>query len=85
LQVDPAPGLADQVFQCNSSTSVYILIVLEVLSSRFHSRGTLGASSVLGIIQDNHLTTDQFNTLGSAFYIGAPCLWLHFMLTDKRR
>ncbi|QRW18904.1 major facilitator superfamily transporter [Rhizoctonia solani] len=42
-----------------------------------------GCSSVLGIIQDNHLTTDQFNTLGSAFYIGAPYLWLPFTLTDS--
>lgn len=33
-------------------------------------RNTLGASAILGIITDNHLTTDQFNTLGSAFYIG---------------
>ena len=33
-------------------------------------RGTLGASSVLGIIKDNDLTAQQFNTLGSAFYIG---------------
>ena len=35
-----------------------------------YSRGALGASAVLGIIEDNHLTADQFNTLGSAFYIG---------------
>lgn len=33
-------------------------------------RGSLASSSILGIINDNHLTTDEFNTLSSAFYIG---------------
>ncbi|KAF8609182.1 MFS general substrate transporter [Ceratobasidium sp. AG-I] len=33
-------------------------------------KGTLGASAVLGIITDTKLTANQFNTLGSAFYIG---------------
>ncbi|KAL8650599.1 MAG: hypothetical protein Q9226_005076 [Calogaya cf. arnoldii] len=40
-----------------------------ILADPIVDRGTIGASSVLGIIEDNHLTTDQFNTLGSAFYI----------------
>lgn len=37
-------------------------------------RTTIGASSILGLISDNHLTSDEFNTLGSAFYIG-ELLW----------
>ena len=34
------------------------------------ARNTVGSSAVLGIIEDNHLSADQFNTLGSAFYMG---------------
>lgn len=41
-------------------------------------RTTIGASSILGFISDNHLTADEFNLLGSAFYIGElygdPCI-----------
>ncbi|KZV92689.1 MFS general substrate transporter [Exidia glandulosa HHB12029] len=37
---------------------------------QFIDKSTLGASSILGIIDDNHLSAGQFNTLGSAFYIG---------------
>lgn len=49
-------------------------VVLPLLFSlyilQFVDKGTLGASGVLGIIADNHLSIDQFNTLGSSFYIG---------------
>lgn len=30
----------------------------------------LGNSSILGIIDDAHLTTDQYNWLSSIFYLG---------------
>ncbi|TDL18719.1 MFS general substrate transporter [Rickenella mellea] len=33
-------------------------------------KGALASSSILGILTDAHLTTDDFNTLGSAFSIG---------------
>jgi MFS family permease len=33
-------------------------------------KSTLAISSILGLIQDNHLKGNQFNTLGSAFYLG---------------
>jgi hypothetical protein len=33
-------------------------------------KSTLGASAVLGIRADNNLTQDDFNNLGSAFYVG---------------
>lgn len=33
-------------------------------------RGALGATAILGIIKDTHLTSAEFNNLGSAFYIG---------------
>ncbi|GAB1519362.1 hypothetical protein RhiTH_002428 [Rhizoctonia solani] len=49
---------------------VILPLLFALYTLQFVDKGTLGASSVLGIIQDNHLTTDQFNTLGSAFYIG---------------
>ncbi|QRV76049.1 major facilitator superfamily transporter [Ceratobasidium sp. AG-Ba] len=48
-----------------------LLFALYIL--QFVDKGTLGASGVLGIIADNHLSNDEFNTLGSAFYIGKFC------------
>ncbi|KAI1073953.1 MFS general substrate transporter [Whalleya microplaca] len=49
---------------------VILPLLFSIYTLQFIDKGTLGASSVLGIIQDNHLTTEEFNTLGSAFYIG---------------
>ncbi|CAE7157781.1 unnamed protein product [Rhizoctonia solani] len=49
---------------------VILPLLFSLYTVQFVDKGTLGASSVLGIIQDNHLTADEFNTLGSAFYIG---------------
>ncbi|KAG8905974.1 hypothetical protein FRC01_008185, partial [Tulasnella sp. 417] len=48
---------------------------------QFIDKNSLGSSSILGIIQDNHLTNNQFNNLGTAFYIGyiifvGPHAWL---------
>ncbi|KAG8999160.1 hypothetical protein FRB90_012142 [Tulasnella sp. 427] len=48
---------------------------------QFLDKNSLGSSSILGIIQDNHLTTNQFNNLSTAFYIGyiifvGPHAWL---------
>ncbi|KAG9004374.1 hypothetical protein FRB90_010951 [Tulasnella sp. 427] len=48
---------------------------------QFIDKNSLGSSSILGIIQDNHLTTNQFNNLSTAFYIGyiifvGPHAWL---------
>ncbi|KAJ7210501.1 MFS general substrate transporter [Mycena pura] len=37
---------------------------------QFIDKATLNSSAVLGILKDTNLTTDDFNTLGSAFYIG---------------
>ncbi|QRV90865.1 major facilitator superfamily transporter [Ceratobasidium sp. AG-Ba] len=48
---------------------LFALYILQLSTSE----GTLGASGVLGIIADNHLSNDEFNTLGSAFYIGKFC------------
>lgn len=61
--------------QCNSSTSEsrvaqFIIMLQDHSAMTVLHRSTLGASAVLGIIQDNNLTADEFNTLGSAFYIG---------------
>jgi hypothetical protein len=42
---------------------------LQSLTITFH-RSTLSYTAVLGIIKDANLTIDDFNTLGSAFYIG---------------
>ena len=43
----------------------------------FSYRNSLSAAAILGIREDNHLSTNQFNNLGSAFYIGAPTHSLH--------
>lgn len=45
-----------------------ILFMLYTL--QFIDKSTLGASSILGLIEDNKLSAPEFNTLGSAFYIG---------------
>ncbi|KAJ7850421.1 MFS general substrate transporter [Mycena olivaceomarginata] len=37
---------------------------------QFIDKSALSYTAVLGIIKDTNLTTDDFNTLGSAFYIG---------------
>ncbi|EPQ52227.1 MFS general substrate transporter [Gloeophyllum trabeum ATCC 11539] len=41
-----------------------------IYTVQYIDKGTLASSYVLGIVQDNHLTIDEWNTLGSAFYIG---------------
>ncbi|KAL5522700.1 hypothetical protein ACEPAG_8718 [Sanghuangporus baumii] len=49
----------------------YLLPLLCVIYTiQFIDKSTLASTSILGLISDNHLTTDQFNTLSSAFYIG---------------
>ena len=58
------------IYKFNSSTSKSLFYRIAFLWINIFSRGSLGAAAVLGIIEDNHLTVDQFNTLGSAFYIG---------------
>ncbi|KIO24293.1 hypothetical protein M407DRAFT_213109 [Tulasnella calospora MUT 4182] len=45
-----------------------LLFVLYPL--QYIDKSSLGSSAVLGIIPDNHLTTDQFNNLSTAFYLG---------------
>ncbi|THG94563.1 hypothetical protein EW026_g6935 [Hermanssonia centrifuga] len=40
-----------------------------IYTVQFLDKGTLASSSILGFIADNHLTSSQFNTLSSAFYI----------------
>ncbi|TFK49089.1 MFS general substrate transporter [Heliocybe sulcata] len=41
-----------------------------IYTVQYIDKGTLASSYVLGIVQDNNLTIDQWNNLGSAFYIG---------------
>ncbi|KAG8943135.1 hypothetical protein FRC04_003215 [Tulasnella sp. 424] len=48
---------------------------------QFIDKNSLGSSSILGILKDNHLTADEFNNLSTAFYIGyiifvGPHAWL---------
>ncbi|KAG8747216.1 hypothetical protein FRC10_001832 [Ceratobasidium sp. 414] len=49
---------------------VVLPLLFALYTLQFIDKGTLAASGVLGIIADNHLSIDEFNTLGSAFYIG---------------
>jgi len=37
---------------------------------QFMDKATLGSSSILGLQKDTHLTTSQYNWLGTVFYIG---------------
>ncbi|KAI5118501.1 hypothetical protein M0805_004001 [Coniferiporia weirii] len=41
-----------------------------IYTVQFVDKGTLASASILGLISDNNLTVDQFNTLSSGFYIG---------------
>ncbi|KAJ7598052.1 MFS general substrate transporter [Mycena floridula] len=45
-------------------------LLFTVYCLQFLDKTTLGTGYILGLVKDNHLTTNQFNTLGSAFYIG---------------
>ncbi|KAK8091377.1 MFS general substrate transporter [Apiospora kogelbergensis] len=49
---------------------VILPLLFAVYLLQFMDKNTIGASAVLGIIEDNHLSADEFNTLSSAFYIG---------------
>ncbi|KAI0137045.1 MFS general substrate transporter [Xylariales sp. AK1849] len=49
---------------------VILPLLFTLYTLQFLDKSTIGASAVLGIIEDNDLTADQFNLLGSAFYIG---------------
>ncbi|KAI5121702.1 hypothetical protein M0805_002095 [Coniferiporia weirii] len=41
-----------------------------IYTVQFIDKGTLASSSILGFLTDNNLSTNEFNTLSSAFYIG---------------
>ncbi|KAG9022432.1 hypothetical protein FS837_006358 [Tulasnella sp. UAMH 9824] len=45
-----------------------LLFILYTL--QFLDKNSIGAASILGILQDAHLTTNQYNNLGTAFYAG---------------
>jgi MFS transporter, ACS family, allantoate permease len=45
-------------------------INLSLIIVQFLDKNTIGAASILGFIQDNHLTNQQFNNLGTFFYVG---------------
>ncbi|KUI53337.1 hypothetical protein VP1G_00812 [Cytospora mali] len=49
---------------------VILPLLFALFTLQFVDKSTIGASAVLGLIEDNHLTADQFNTIGSSFYIG---------------
>jgi MFS family permease len=56
-----------------------LLFILYTL--QFLDKNSIGAGSILGLIQDAHLTTNQYNNLGTAFYAGyivfvGPHAWL---------
>ncbi|KAK7998474.1 hypothetical protein PG989_006514 [Apiospora arundinis] len=54
----------------NKIDKIVLPLLFAIYILQFMDKNTIGASAVLGIIEDNHLSADQFNTLGSAFYIG---------------
>lgn len=49
---------------------VILPLLFALFTVQFVDKSTIGASAVLGLIEDSHLTADQFNTIGSSFYIG---------------
>ncbi|KAG8162148.1 hypothetical protein KVR01_007913 [Diaporthe batatas] len=82
----------------NKIDRVVLPLLFSVYILQFLDKSTIGASSVLGLISDNKLTADEFNTLGSAFYIGISLIigvlfwWLfpdspmkaRFLTTDEK-
>ncbi|KUI67325.1 putative transporter PB1C11.03 [Cytospora mali] len=48
---------------------IILPLLFALFTLQFVDKSTIGASAVLGLIEDNHLTADQFNTIGSSFYI----------------
>ncbi|KAH8896144.1 MFS general substrate transporter [Thozetella sp. PMI_491] len=49
---------------------VILPVIFAVYTMHFIDKFTITAASVLGVIQDNHLTTDQYNTLNTGYYVG---------------
>lgn len=45
-------------------------LLFAVYTLQFLDKNIIGASSILGFIPDNHLTGQQFNNLGTFFYLG---------------
>ncbi|KAH8773718.1 MFS general substrate transporter [Diaporthe sp. PMI_573] len=62
------PGEARRIR--NKIDRVVLPLLFSVYILQFLDKSTIGASSILGLITDNNLTADEFNRLGSAFYIG---------------
>ncbi|PVF97422.1 MFS general substrate transporter [Serendipita vermifera] len=45
-------------------------LLMLVYTLQYLDKSTIGATSILGFLQDNHLTVEQFNNLGTFFYLG---------------
>ncbi|KAG8893692.1 hypothetical protein FRC01_013414, partial [Tulasnella sp. 417] len=73
------PAVAAKV---RSKLDWHLLPLLFILYTlQFLDKNSIGAGSILGLIQDAHLTTNEYNNLGTAFYAGyivfvGPHAWL---------
>ncbi|KAJ7848284.1 MFS general substrate transporter [Mycena olivaceomarginata] len=63
---DRLPVSAEDSRRCEPSSTGSVCMY----TVQFIDKSTLSYTAVLGIIKDANLTIDDFNTLGSAFYIG---------------
>ncbi|KAF8480338.1 MFS general substrate transporter [Russula ochroleuca] len=48
----------------------YSLLIVFYCSIQFMDKATLGSASILGILKATHLTANQYNWLGTIFYLG---------------
>ncbi|KAG9042781.1 hypothetical protein FS837_010400 [Tulasnella sp. UAMH 9824] len=78
-EADLDPQVSHDLRRKLDRNMIPMLCILYIL--QFIDKNSLGSSSILGIIPDNHLTTNQFNNLSTAFYAGyivfvGPHAWL---------
>ncbi|KAJ3554235.1 hypothetical protein NM688_g3211 [Phlebia brevispora] len=70
-QSDDTPLQAKDAKRLRRKIDWHLLPLLcMIYTAQFIDKSTIASSSILGLIADNHLTTSEFNTLSSAFYIG---------------
>ncbi|KAF7346942.1 MFS general substrate transporter [Mycena venus] len=70
-QIDHQPVSAEESRRMRVKLDWHLLPLLFCMYTvQFIDKSTLNSAAVLGIIKDANLSIDDFNTLGSAFYIG---------------
>lgn len=68
--------------KCSTCSRLYHLNYIGG-SIQYADKTTLGQSAVLGLIQDNHLTQNQFNWLGTIFCPSYTSMGFHNALLTR--